>query len=269
MAFEKRRGSSAKYYYVTNPQRPTRKNRYVGSSRSLPASVVAMVHQHQRDRLREIRTRIREEIRAYRELEKSHRAIASRVRRHFRVELLLLGLSTHNEQMKPMAPITPRTAAPDQNETEDTWDYVERLRLRANRGDTESLAKLREVIRRRPELWNQTGDIMAASRETLLTLLSPKDAAGREAIRQYVENLGRELEAEGRGTALEKLLIEHLVLSTLQVEVTRVGMSGGLAPLARKSDVRYWAARHEIATQRFQSTCQMLYDIRKTHGTMP
>ncbi len=269
MPFEKRRNSAATYYYFSDRLRPRAKKRYVGSSRDPIARLIALFHQQELEQLQEVRAKIREEIRKYRELDAQLRRLATRVRRHFRVEVLLQGFCLYQGKLNMIVPMTSRTELPEQQPGELTWDYVARLRARANGGDEAALAKLRDVLREHPELWHQTGDILAAGRETLLGLLAPQDALAREAIREHLQAHGRQLEAEGDGTALEKLLIDHLMLTMLQVEVTRLGLNGSRAPLARKGDARFWDERHQSASKRFAESARLLQDVRSAALQQP
>lgn len=266
MSFEKRRRSAAKYYYFSDRLRPRAKKRYLGSSRDPIVSLIALFHEQELEQLWDAQARIREETRQYRIHDTQHRQLAARVWRHFRVELLLQGYCLSQGAWIYMEPKITKPYVPKQKPDELTWDYVERLRVRANRGDAAALAELRRVIQDHPELWQQTGDILAASRESLLGLLAPQDAVAREAIRENIQAHRRQLEAEGHGTVLELLLIDHLMLTTLQVEVTRMGLNGSQVALVRRSDVQYWEQRHDMASKRFRSAAELLQHVRSVAG---
>lgn len=147
-----------------------------------------------------------------------------------------------------------------------THERLERLRKAANNGDANALTELKSVLKSHPELRKMMGDLMGCTREAMLHLLSPEDAVYRESLAAQFESDTKTLEAEGSGTALERLLIEHLLMTRLRVVASGLGVMGQLTARAKRGDARFWSGRDDKAHRHYAESVKMLVEARQVLG---
>jgi hypothetical protein len=265
MPYATRPGSCRKYLYrsVRGPDGRSRRQ-YVGSSGN---SAIRLRYAHDvncRNDLADRHHQITEEVRLYRDAEPLFRHATNAVRRLFYVAMWLSDFGGTQAQRIPMTPTDHlRIADPNQEFGEDTREQLERLRRRANSGDTQACLELREMLARHPEIYQQVGNLVACAQDTVLRLLAPTDAATRESVKLVVDEQANAIASEGHGTALEQLLTDHLMLNHLQVLATRFGLNGSLAPQGLRGDAKFWAARHDRVQKQFHQASQMIVELRR------
>src|SRR5262245_19717930 len=87
---------------------------------------------------------------------------------------------------------------------------------RASRGDLTAMPELKKAFDERPELAALFGDLVRHAEEALLNLAAGSCLVAREAIARQAAELRARL-AETAGSELEKLLIDRIVISWLEV----------------------------------------------------
>ena len=87
----------------------------------------------------------------------------------------------------------------------------------AKRGEAGVLPRLRQLLDDHPEIWRHYGDLSAHVEAKWLDLLAGDDACVRESLVRRAGELRQEILGEGRDTSLERLLVERIVTSWLQL----------------------------------------------------
>jgi hypothetical protein len=147
-----------------------------------------------------------------------------------------------------------------------TRELVDHLARRANYGDGQAADRLRQIIRANPDIWQNVGDLAMHAERCLIEMIARGNVVLEESVRLQVDKLRKSLLAEATSATLERLLIEHVVVSWLEVEFTRVA---ALQPQQFQQDNRFWSQRHERADARYMSAIRELATVRGLlgHGT--
>jgi hypothetical protein len=144
-----------------------------------------------------------------------------------------------------------------------TRELVEHLAKRANGGDQQAADRLRQILRANPDVWHEVGDLAKHAERCLIDLIARGNVVLEESVRLQADRLRKSLLAEATSTTLERLLIEHIVVSWLEVEFTRVA---ALQPQRFRQDARFWAQCHERADGRYKSAIRELATLRGLLG---
>jgi hypothetical protein len=105
---------------------------------------------------------------------------------------------------------------------------LKRLLERANAGDEAALPELKRAFDRHPELSAWLGDLVRLAHDSVLRWAAGNCLGSREAIARQAEELRQRLLDEAR-SELEKLLIDRLVISWLEVYAAEVHLAERLA----------------------------------------
>jgi hypothetical protein len=140
--------------------------------------------------------------------------------------------------------------------------YTEEMRVllhRAQQGDGRVVPQLRELLEKRPELWQRLGDVAGHVEEALLTLAGGKSLLARESIRKKMDQLRAELSVPPP-TPVEKLLIDRVVICWAQThladldDLQRAQAGTPQAALAQRrqsgAQARYLAALKQLTVVR-------------------
>ena len=137
-------------------------------------------------------------------------------------------------------------------------ERIRALNRRANGGDAEALAELRNLLEANPRVWKQVGDLQKHAELALIRLASGGDALAGESMHRTVAALKRELAGESP-SPIERLLVDqiaavHVELTHLAADAARAGGTPGQASVRIK--------RLESATRRYHAALKQLATIR-------
>jgi hypothetical protein len=96
-------------------------------------------------------------------------------------------------------------------------DDLDRLLDRARRGDSGALPELRAALDGRPELWRRAGDLVAHVERAWIGLVAGPDAFLAEALDRRLHDLKAELSGGRVPSPLERLLVDRVAATWLQV----------------------------------------------------
>jgi hypothetical protein len=139
---------------------------------------------------------------------------------------------------------------------------VPRIRLlwqKANAGDKEALAKVRQMLDEHPEVWRQLGDLAQIAERALVQQLASCDRLMAEAAEQQVAQLRKELLGD-RPSSLLKAAVDRVVTTALAVNVSDVlgSLAGPESPNAR-----YWAQQQARQLRRHATALRLLEVTRR------
>jgi hypothetical protein len=131
----------------------------------------------------------------------------------------------------------------------------------AQHPSAEDIEALKRLIREKPGLWYELGDMMQQSRDHYVRVLNA-DTLAKEAMKFHIEEMTKTLSHEQDGL-LEKLLIEQIAfcwvrLSVLEQQYTNVMKGSHTLTLGL-----YWEKRLTAAHKRYQKACESLARVRK------
>lgn len=121
-----------------------------------------------------------------------------------------------------IAMIETDTTEPRATITEDDFDE---LVENAATGDEAAVEDLRQALRGNAAIYETLGDLARHVQMALIDLAAPDSVAMRESVRLNLNCIRQDLRNEGCGTALEKLLVEQVVASMLDVSIQRVALA--------------------------------------------
>jgi hypothetical protein len=133
------------------------------------------------------------------------------------------------------------------------------LVLRANKGDPESLRRLRDVLDANPEIWRRVGDLAAHALLTLARLIAEGDQLLFESIQRKAADLEAELLAEAP-TSLERLGVQRVVACWLQLQYADTMVCTARENVTQS---KFWSGQQDRAHRRYQSSVKQLLAIRE------
>ena len=82
----------------------------------------------------------------------------------------------------------------------------------------------------------------------------------KESLRLKTEELRESLVGHGTDDALEGLLVDHVVVSWLESQLTRMS---AIQPQQNRHDARFWQERHDQANDRYMAAIEKLASFRE------
>lgn len=132
---------------------------------------------------------------------------------------------------------------------------------RAQRGDLTVLPDLRKCLADNPEIWQTVGDLGRHVEQAVIDLAAGPSLLAQEAMRLKLDELKAGLADGATPTALEKLLIDRIGVSWLQVHhgdfLENSKLRQNQAPAAP------YAKIHDRAHQRLLTAIKMLALVKK------
>jgi hypothetical protein len=141
--------------------------------------------------------------------------------------------------------------------TREAFDDLIKL---ANAGDRTAIETLAKLLDDHPELWQQVGDLAKNSEMLLILKIAGDDRFTRDSIERHVKAM-RESMATTKATAMEKLLIDQIIVCWLQLQWVNVQY-----PTAGESDIpagRFILQQRESAQRMFIAAQNALATFRK------
>ena len=131
---------------------------------------------------------------------------------------------------------------------------------RANGGDREALAEMRQMMDRSPEIWQHLGDLGQHSELALIDRISCENCLMVESVKRFVAHMKNDL-AGPAPSAIERLMVQQVALTWLgsrnaELDLAKPGpVSLGEAKLRHK--------RAESAQRLYSQAFQALIDLRR------
>ena len=101
--------------------------------------------------------------------------------------------------------------------TPSDWQELKAMAAKANAGDAEAIAWLRDFLDRNPQVWQHIGDLARAAEKAWVHLISNGDVLAAEAIQRQLAVLKEDLIGE-MPSAIEKLLGDQIIATLLEVK---------------------------------------------------
>lgn len=152
---------------------------------------------------------------------------------------------------------------PSQHAPNNTYaEGFEALVHRAGKGDEACMARVKEIMDARPELWDHFADCGLNAESKWISLLAAGHKVIEEAIRRRVAKRKAELTSPDP-SPLEKMLCDHVVVTWLAVqhaerEAAEIGGNVDIANLRHR--------RADSASKRYERAMKLL---RTTHQFLP
>jgi len=195
---------------------------------------------------------VRSEQDVYRELESGLVTLAARLEEVFEVQVI----STERDAMRSQ----PRGQFGSGKDREQpTRELFEHLVKQADRGDEDAADRLRRMLKDNPAIWQEIGDLAKHSEQSLIDLIASGNLLLKESLRLKTEELRESLVGHGADDVLEGLLIDHVVVSWLELQLARMA---AIQPQQNKGDARFWQERHDQANDRYMAAIEKLASIR-------
>lgn len=132
---------------------------------------------------------------------------------------------------------------------------------RAERGEQNALAVIRQVFDLIPSVWEAYGDLAAAAEDALVELWAPNSALTREGLRKKLAAMRTDL-AGPEASLLERLLAERLVACWLQAFHADFAYARALKEL-RPEEAELYQRRQDRATRQYLKALRSLADVRR------
>jgi len=156
-----------------------------------------------------------------------------------------------------------RIREPETTDEQPTKELIQHLIKQSSLGDQRAGERLRQIIRDTPEIWSQVGDLPKHTELSLIDLFSRGGVLLAESIRENVRHLRESLRSEAIDSVLEDLLIDHIVVTYLELNFTRMA---AIQPQQYARDSKYWEQRHEKADARYRAAISELAKLRQLLG---
>jgi len=132
---------------------------------------------------------------------------------------------------------------------------------RADRGEQNALAVIRQVFDLVPSVWDAYGDLAAAAENALVELWAPDSALTREGLRKKLAAMRTDL-AGPEASPLERLLAERAVACWLQSYHADFAYARALKELPPEEAEPY-QRRQDRATRQYLKALRSLADVRR------
>jgi hypothetical protein len=141
-----------------------------------------------------------------------------------------------------------------------TREWFQEQVEKANLGDHQALARLREFLDANPSFWRRLGDLAGHAEAAWLELISRGETHVRESIRRESGRLREEL-LGNTATPVERLMVDQIVVLQLEVQYLQIraaDVSGGTT-----GQVSLVLKRLESAQRRYLAAIKTLTLVRK------
>lgn len=150
-------------------------------------------------------------------------------------------------------PKTPPPVPPKMTEEESTLQQ-------ARNGDKTVLPRLHKLLEEKPQIWQDTGDLVRLTEQTWIETISSGNLLHRESLRCAVEQMRQDL-AESKTNALERALIDRIVCCWLAVQHAEMAEAIPSATSIPLSQLQL--KRLDSAQRRFLDACKALAQVRR------
>lgn len=139
-----------------------------------------------------------------------------------------------------------------------TKDDFDDLAARAAAGSEVALQELRLTLRDNPAIYRLLGNLAQHAQRALIGLVTGDSVIAREAAQLHANELRQDLLRDG-DSPLERLLVDQVVVTWLDVYVQQIGLS---QPHAKEGLHQRWVQRLDRAQKRHLAAVTALSEIR-------
>ncbi len=141
------------------------------------------------------------------------------------VDLMMAGDGYHNPDFRGWRKISKAKSKngaktmDDKQPNENEYDPldVQQCIERARNGDETALPSLKEHIQKNPQILSENFDLATSTHHRWITLLSKNDFFKAQCLWNEIHHLKEKLIKEGNGTTVEKLIIDQVISTYLQI----------------------------------------------------
>lgn len=261
MSWETRKGANRRFFYRTRRKNGRAFREYVGPGTDPLVQIIARDDALGRAEAKAATTEVRSEQLRYVALKTLLNSCEERLSELQNVNLLVCGYRRRKGRLEPVK-------YRDRKQTKlrkgrPTREQFEQCVRRANRGDRDAADRLWQVLHDYPEIWSEVGDLTRHTEQTLIELIGAGNPTLCGSVRLKADDLRQTLLTEATDAALEALLIDHIVISWLQTEFTRMAV---LQPQQFRKDSYFWRQHYAAAGDGFLKAIRELATIRDLLG---
>ena len=253
MSWEKRSRSNRRYYCRTLRRGGRIRREYIGPESDPVVQLIAKGDALSRAESIAAVNEVRDEQAWFRSLEPALATLAERVEEAQAMQPTATG-------GKAMKGKPQRKSRAGDDGRQPTRELFQHLISQADRGDEDAADRLRRMLKDNPTIWQEIGDLAKHCEQSLIDLIASGNLLLKESLRLKTAELRTSLLAEAASTTLEKLLIEHVLVSWLELQLARMA---AIQPQQNKHDARYWQERLDQANVRYMAAIEQLASIRK------
>lgn len=160
----------------------------------------------------------------------------------------------------------PHLANTSKNEIEVPGKTVEKLQnlLRlAEKGEEEAIPEIRQILSEQPDLAWHFVDVAQVAEDALIEkMTSEEDLAAKEILRFQLEAMREEIAGENP-SPLERLLVERVVATWLQIQLFEGLYANGMSKSMTIAQGNFYQKRLDQTHRRHLSAIRALVQIRK------
>src|SRR5262245_2059888 len=150
--------------------------------------------------------------------------------------------------------------SPAERECGDENERLARLLKRAERGDCDALAELRQALDADARLWRDYGDLALQAEAALIRLVAGANLLLAEALQRKLHAMKNELATES-ASPLERLLVQRVTTSWVQVSYFDALMTQSSG--SSEARTRMLLRQQDAAHRRHLAAVKMLATVRK------
>jgi len=261
MAWEERKESASKYYCRSVRVAGKVTRQYIGKAADVVVQCIAHADNLSRSEAEAGVSDVRSEQEAFSEVKDEIEAFYKFVLTLNSVCLAALGYHRQNKEWKAMKGNKRKAARePESTDEQPTQELIQHLIQQSSRGDLPAGEQLRQIIRNNPEIWSTVGDLPRHAELSLIEMTSRGSVLLAESLKEKVRDLRESLRRGAIDNALEELLIDHIVVTYLELHYTRMA---AIQPQQYARDSKFWEQRHEKSDARYRAAISELASVRK------
>jgi hypothetical protein len=263
MAWERRKGSRRRYYYHTVLQDGVVVKQYLGAACDAATRIVAKADEITKSQKQAARLVAQTERELCKSIAEDFKSLEHQFRTLLRADLMSRGFFHRYGAWKKMKPRNRTSAPSDAAESLPPTERLAYLVERANRGDPDALDDIRRALADHPFITETVGDLSAHVERTLIGAIAGTQVFLAESLKLQAEDFRTQLGGGQHVTAMEKMLIDHVILAWLELNHARM-MS--IDSSAQRGETRFRQDLVDVASRRLATAMAELVKVRKLLG---
>ena len=130
---------------------------------------------------------------------------------------------------------------------------------KANAGSKPALRKLRQLLDKRPELWQQASSLGTQAENLLVGLITGDDKLAREVVRRQLKQMRSELGGSSP-TPLAKLAIERVTATWLELQYLQIRLTDTQMSLPLMS---FYGKQQDLASRRHMAALKGVAELER------
>lgn len=262
MAWERRSGSTRRYYFRAERIDGRIVKQYVGRSGNPAVRTVARSDALTKAERRASVARARAEQERYRAAAARLAAVRNQTDAVIRAACVLAARPIPRPVRPPRRPKTETNTMlkPPLAPALPTREEIDALTARATGGDTDAAAELRELLKPHTHIWRSIADLSGWAEATFIDLIADGHPLLAESLRLKCDQLRRELAQPADGQ-LERMVIDRIIAGWLGVEHQQIAAQ---QPLERGTDARLRQESLSRAQRQYFEAVRLLAELRSS-----